>query len=292
MTSNFFFIGLLFLSLSSWSQVNINYSTFALKAPPEVQHDHYICLGGTLNKPQNSFDKTIIDLKIKYPSLFKDLSSVTMKNCFSPSAVPDHLHIEFDQMLNHIDQEAGYKVQGNFQIKDDESGLRNEYKSFSRKLWRAELLIGGTELAGMGILIALPKSVTKWPDNWMQSAGQNLKRAWTTAPVMDKDEWAVNYIGHPLAGAMYYNALRSQGATRLQSFLFSTVQSTFWEYTIEAVAEQPSIQDLIVTPVVGSVIGELSHQATLRMKRRGFNTLEKVVVTLINPTYVLNNGYK
>lgn len=170
--------------------------------------------------------------------------------------------------------------------------LRNEKATLGKKLLRAEVLVGGLEVVGMGILIALPKSITKWDDDWMDDAKRNLKRAWTKPPVWDKDEWVINYIGHPLAGAAYYNMLRSQGGTRLQSLIFSTVQSTIWEYGIEAIAEQPGIQDLFVTPLAGAVLGELAHWGTERMRRNGFTFGEKVLVTIINPSYVLNNGFR
>ena len=56
--------------------------------------------------------------------------------------------------------------------------------------------------------------------------------------------------------------------------------------------EQPSIQDLIVTPVLGSFVGELAHRATISMSKNGFQWYEKVLVCLINPTFVFNNGFK
>ena len=170
--------------------------------------------------------------------------------------------------------------------------LRNEHSGFWRKAGRGELLIGGVEVIGMVTLILMPKEVTKWEDDWMKAAGRNLRRAFTSPPVMDEDDWAINYIGHPIAGSYYYNAVRSQNATWWQSLLFSTAQSFIWEYVIEGVAEQPSIQDLIITPLAGMALGEPTHHATLAMRRNGFNFLEKVVVFLLNPMYVLNNGYK
>ena len=68
-------------------------------------------------------------------------------------------------------------------------------------------------------------------------------------------------------------------------FLFA--ESTFFEYFIESVAERPSIQDLIVTPVGGYLIGELEQKVTLAMRKNGFNFAEKVFVFLINPLYVV-----
>lgn len=181
------------------------------------------------------------------------------------------------QLFGTISADGGFDVGQ----KDHHEGLRNENSSLFRKALRAELLVGGTEALGMGILVALPTSITKWEEGFLKKAKHNLKRAWTMPPVFDKDDWAI-----------YYNALRSQGATRLQSFLFSTLQSTIWEYCIEAVAERPSIQDLFVTPIVGSIIGELAHGATMKMRKNGFTLGEKILVTVINPSFILNNGYK
>ena len=169
--------------------------------------------------------------------------------------------------------------------------LRNEYSSFWKKAGRGELLIGGIEAIGMITLMLMPKEVTKWEPGWIKSAEKNLARAFSTLPVWDKDDWVLNYIGHPIAGSYYYNAVRSQNATRFQSFLFATVQSCIWEYIIEGTAERPSIQDLFVTPVVGSLLGEPIHLATMSMRKNGFRFFEKVFVLVFNPMFVINNGF-
>ena len=170
--------------------------------------------------------------------------------------------------------------------------LRNEDRTFGRKAARGQLLIGGIEAIGMIALILMPKEVTKWEDDWMQDAGRNLNRAFTSPPVYDKDDWAINYIGHPVAGSYYYNAVRSQRASWWQSLLFATAQSFIWEYVIEGVAEQPSIQDLWLTPLGGIALGEPIHQATLAMRKNGYTLFEKIVVFILNPMFVLNNGYR
>lgn len=175
---------------------------------------------------------------------------------------------------------------------DEKQSLRNANSTFMKKAGRGALLIGGVEVVGMVALILMPKEVTKWEDDWVKAAERNYKRAFTSAPVMDQDDWQINYIGHPVAGSFYYNAVRSQNATWWQSFLFATAQSFIWEYIVEGCAEQPSIQDLIVTPVGGMALGEPAHLATMAMRRNGFNFIEKVVTFIINPMFVINNGYR
>jgi hypothetical protein len=169
--------------------------------------------------------------------------------------------------------------------------LRNEHAGIWKKIGRAELFIGGIEVIGMTVLILLPKEVTNWSTHWAQDALRNFKRSFSALPVWDHDDWALNYIGHPIAGSYYYNALRSQNANRFHSFLFSTAQSFIWEYFIEGMAERPSAQDLFVTPVVGSLLGESTHLLTMSMRRNGFNFFEKVFVLLFNPMFVINNGF-
>jgi hypothetical protein len=169
--------------------------------------------------------------------------------------------------------------------------LRNEHAGIWKKIGRAELFIGGAELLGITALILSPKEVTGWSPDWTQDAWRNMKRSFSTPPVWDDDDWQLNYIGHPVAGSYYYNSLRSQNASIFHSFLFATAQSFIWEYFIEATAEKPSIQDLIVTPIAGAILGESTHRLTMYMRRNGFNFFEKVFVLIFNPSFVFNNGF-
>lgn len=155
------------------------------------------------------------------------------------------------------------------------------------------LLTLGTQAVTLGFsLLVLPTEITKWEVGSAELYRQNFKKAYQYPPVIDNDEWYVNYIGHSYQGAYYFNTYRSQGAQFWQSALASFVHSVFWEYVAEAGFEQPSIQDLIITPVVGSLLGELIHYTTMKMSRNGFKLHEKVIVTVINPMYLLNNGFK
>jgi hypothetical protein len=169
--------------------------------------------------------------------------------------------------------------------------LRNENAGILKKIGRAELFIGGAELFGITVLMLSPKEVTGWSPDWTQDAWRNMKRSLSMAPVWDDDDWQINYVGHPIAGSIYYNSLRSQNASIFHSFLFATAQSFIWEYFIEATAEKPSTQDLIVTPIVGAILGESEHRLTMNMRRNGFNLFEKVFVVIFNPMFAINNGF-
>jgi len=169
--------------------------------------------------------------------------------------------------------------------------LRNEHAGIWKKVGRAELLTGGAEMFGITVLMLSPKEVTGWSPDWTRDAWRNMKRSLSTLPVWDDDDWQLNYIGHPIAGSYYYNSLRSQNVSIVHSFLFATAQSFIWEYFIEATAEKPSTQDLIVTPIAGAILGESAHRLTMNMRRNGFNFFEKIFVVIFNPMFVINNGF-
>ncbi len=173
------------------------------------------------------------------------------------------------------------------------SGLRNWDRPFMTRATRSFFTITGLAVASGIVLAFLPQNFSRWDGDVLSRATSNLKRAWTTPPVWDEDIFFHNFLGHPYAGAFYYNMVRSQGATAWQSFGYALFQSTFWEYVVEALAEQPSIQDLFITPVIGSLLGELFNRWSLHILRSGrLNLGEKALVFFINPGYVINNGYR
>ena len=186
--------------------------------------------------------------------------------------------------------DAGIEGNGDPSAGSETGGIH--YRPPLKRWARSELMMGGLVVGGFLLVYLLPDSVSKWEGDIWSDARHNFCRAWTEPPVWDKDDWVLNYVAHPWEGALYYDLLRSQGGGILESFIFSAIQSCLWEYVFEAVAEQPSIQDLIVTPVVGAPLGELIHYGTLKMKENGFSLLEKILVTILNPAFVVNNGYK
>jgi hypothetical protein len=86
--------------------------------------------------------------------------------------------------------------------------------------------------------------------------------------VFDADHFNTNAAAHPIAGAAYYQIARGNGLGPGAAFISSFLASTFWEYFVE-IPEHPSLNDLIMTPVGGSVIGEATYQLGRYLARSG-----------------------
>lgn len=131
-------------------------------------------------------------------------------------------------------------------------------REFRRLASNTGLFLGATVIT-FGVLYTLPESATQWDKEKMRQEGITAK--WQEnvqkGPVIDSDNFFFNYVTHPWAGAVYYMSARSSGFKWWDSFLYSSLMSTFfWEYGVEAFAEVPSVQDIFVTPIVGSMFGE------------------------------------
>ena len=168
-----------------------------------------------------------------------------------------------------------------------------------KRLGLTTSMYAGATVIAFGVLWVMPESVTNWDKEEMKEKGlawkwkENVK----AGPVWDEDDWVLNWITHPYSGGVYYMTSRSAGFTPLESFGYSVIMSTFfWEYGIEAFAEVPSIQDLIITPVVGSVVGEgffLAKKSILRHDKKVLNSRFLGITTLflIDPFNTILDGF-
>ncbi len=104
----------------------------------------------------------------------------------------------------------------------------------------------------------------------------------THSPDWDPDDWYWNYLGHPLWGSETYLRARSQHFTWWQSFLFALAASTFWEFCVESWVQSPSQQDLFITPLAGSIIGEGRYIAKRSLVKQN-GTSAKVLCIIIDP---------
>jgi hypothetical protein len=177
-----------------------------------------------------------------------------------------------------------------FEKKIDFSKMSQKEKVALQSVFAFGVMGAGT----FGVIYSLPESVSKWDksEGFSKLADRYSERV-KQGPVIDKDDWALNYIGHPLSGAYYYTMVRHQGFSPLQSAAFSFCMSTFfWEYGIEAIAEVPSIQDLILTPLIGSILGEVFYSWGNAIDNNGgtlmgSKALGKTATVLMNPAGAL-----
>lgn len=128
-----------------------------------------------------------------------------------------------------------------------------------KRLWVNTSVLIGAGVATMVVLEALPADATAW--NKTENAKTPMFKRWwrnvRNGPHWDGDNPVFNYVLHPYAGAAYYMGARSLGFNCWGSFVYGFCISTFfWEYGFESFNEIPSVQDLIITPVVGSLVGE------------------------------------
>jgi hypothetical protein len=136
--------------------------------------------------------------------------------------------------------------------------IYNPERDPKRLVYNTGLFFGAAAIS-FGILWVMPESVTNWDKDEMLEEGliTRWKENVRAGPVWDEDSFVLNYIMHPYSGAVYYMSARGSGFKWWESFTYSAIMSTFfWEYGVEAFAEIPSWQDLFVTPILGSVVGE------------------------------------
>jgi len=151
----------------------------------------------------------------------------------------------------------------------------------------------GYQVAVIGVLYLMPESVTNWDKSEIQDR-ELIDQWWdnVTHPEWDDDDWWINYILHPYWGGSYYVRGRERGLDRQQSFLFSALLSTLYEYSFEAFAEPVSIQDLIFTPVLGSLVGEYLFspiRERIRAKPGDLDWSDKTLLLLTDPLGVLGS---
>lgn len=154
----------------------------------------------------------------------------------------------------------------------------------------------GYQFAVIGILYIAPESVSGWTDE--QKSDYSLSIWWdnVTNPTWDSDDFYINYILHPYWGAAYFVRARERGYPNSEAFWYSALLSALYEFGAEALFEQPSIQDLIVTPVFGSLLGiyfmNVRDDVHERELARGYrSTGDKWILVLTDPLGSLNGMF-
>ncbi len=207
----------------------------------------FICTATFAQEPDNSHSETqvnpiVIDSTLVNPSEIKEVFE--------------------DAIITKTDSIAPLQ-------KIDLTAYPPKFKDYRRLGYNSVLYIGAAVVT-FGALWVMPESFTNWDKEAMKENGMfyKWKENVKAGPVWDEDDFAMNYLAHPYCGGVYYMTARSSGFTIFESFSYSVIMSTlFWEYGIEAFAEIPSVQDLIFTPVIGSVVGEIFFITKKRIVR-------------------------
>jgi hypothetical protein len=123
-------------------------------------------------------------------------------------------------------------------------------------------LTTAVEVAGLNLGIwAFDRYVLK--GDYAYISGQSIKENFRHGWVWDNDQIATNLFGHPYQGSLYYNAARSNGYNYLASSLFAVAGSATWELFMEN--EYPSINDVLSTPIGGTILGEVFYRVSDRI---------------------------
>lgn len=161
-----------------------------------------------------------------------------------------------------------------------------------KRLWVNTGVLSGAFVGTLLVLECLPEDATSWNRASLQDIP--LFQRWYNHVIKQGPEWdhdnpIFNYVLHPYAGAAYFMAARSCGFNFYRSLLYSACVSTIgWEFGIEAFMERPSYQDLFITPLVGSAIGEGFYQIKRRIADNGYELagsrfLGGLVAFLVDP---------
>ena len=167
----------------------------------------------------------------------------------------------------------------------DRNGLRHDTWYFVGYQWIT-----------IGLLYAAPESVSGWTDEQKENYDLSTWSHNVTHPEWDTDDWYINYIAHPYWGGAYYVRARERGYNDRQAFWYSVLLSSLYELGAEALFEEVSIQDIFVTPLVGTWVGRYFVRIRNDIRDReidlGYRTRrDKWVWTLTDPLGALNNQF-
>lgn len=196
------------------------------------------------------------------------------------AAYAPYLDIGSAVLADDAERAAGYRWRGATVEQPDWRGIRRDTAYFL-----------GYQFAVLAVLYVAPESVSGWDSEAKHDYSFSEWRDNATKPVWDEDRWWINYITHPYWGGTYYIRAQERGFDRAQSFWYSALLSTLFEVGAEALAEPASIQDLVVTPVGGFLVGEylfLPLRQRIRAKPGKLTWSDKAMLVLTDPLGVVN----
>lgn len=176
------------------------------------------------------------------------------------------------------------------------SASAQEFRDHDERDWagmRRDLYyLMGWQVVATAIIYQAPFEVSNWNEAEKENLGFEQWRDNITDVVWDEDHWAVNYVTHPYWGAGYYIRGRERGFSRKESFWIAALYSTVYEFGVESFLEQPSIQDIIVTPTLGTAVGIWFEKVRTRIRNQPepLKLRHRFVLGMTDPLGALNRG--
>lgn len=109
-----------------------------------------------------------------------------------------------------------------------------------------------------------------------------------TAFHFDADLFETNASSHTRAGLAYYQVARGNGLSYGQSYLWTFAASFLWEYVVEW-NEFPSINDAVLTPAAGVVVGEGTYRLGRFFAAGEPTVVNRLGAALFSPFATLND---
>jgi len=147
------------------------------------------------------------------------------------------------------------------------------------------------QLSIIGVLYVMPASISGWTDETKEDFSIQQYKDNVRQVVWDKDDWWLNYVLHPYWGGVYYVRAQQRGFGPMGSFMYAVTLSSLYEFGAEAFFEEPSIQDLIVTPVAGYFVGKYFMEVRANIHKKPAGTLsatDKFVLVMTDPMGAMN----
>lgn len=158
-------------------------------------------------------------------------------------------------------------------------------------VWRDTGILFGSQIGAAGVIYLMPESVSGWSDEQKDSTFHDYSKN-VGHPEWDSDDFYINYILHPYWGATYYIRGRERGLDQTPAFIYSALISAMYEFGVESFFENPSIQDLIVTPIAGSLLGAYIFEPLRESikRKQELRWYDDALLILTDPVGVLSAG--
>jgi len=160
-------------------------------------------------------------------------------------------------------------------------------------IWRDTAVLFAAQVGTIGVLYVMPENASGWSEEDKRDVFKNYWKNFVN-PEFDDDKFYLNYLVHPYWGATYYIRGRERGLNKVPSLVYSALLSAMYEFGVECLFENPSIQDLLVTPVAGSLVGAFLFEPwreSIKRKQQ-LRWYDHAVLVLTDPIGVLSLGFE